>query len=156
MTEHATTEPPQLGENELIALAQAAPIGLFLTVEGADLVLANTRFLEITGLEWDQALGSGWAAAAHPDDRGLVLAWIDAVREGRGAEVITFRVCPSEDDVRWVRVRLAAAPTHPSTSSFVGSMVDITHFKQAEEAVHERERWFRALIENSFDIITVI
>src|SRR5436853_3831506 len=35
-------------------------------------------------------------------------------------------------------------------------MVDITHFKQAEEAVHERERWFRALIENSFDIITVI
>ena len=43
----------------------------------------NERWCELTGLSFDEALGDGWFAALHPDDRERVLGRMGR-RGGRG------------------------------------------------------------------------
>lgn len=53
---------------------------------------------------------------------------------------------------RWLR----GAVYSPGEGCFVTVFQDITKRKQAEQALREREQYFRALIENAADIITVV
>ena len=61
-----------------------------------------------------------------------------------------------DGDVRWVRVRAVLAQPDFETSSLVGSIVDITDLREIEHSLRQSEERFRAVVEQSFDIVSVI
>jgi PAS domain S-box-containing protein len=98
----------------------------------------NRRWLEFSGFSLNQALGWGWADAAHPDDRARLLeAWRAAIASGKAVEA-EARMRSADGQYRWLLFR--NVPLHDPSGRVVkwyGQSTDITERKQAEE---ERER----------------
>ena len=132
-------------EERFRSLAQASPVGIFLSDHLGQSVYTNTRYQEIFGLTVEETMGLGWTRAIHPDDRDQVMrTW----REDSGARQphhVVFRVLKSTGEDRWVDARAAAIISETGElTGYVGTTEDITERRLAEER-------FRVLFEKSSD-----
>lgn len=120
-------------------VAQHAPVGLARADIHGSLTYVNDEWVAITGLPVDQALGTGWAAAVHPDDRDRILkGWQQAVDAGRefAAE---FRVRRPDGEARWVIGHARFAPSEDGRAGqWVGAIIDVTERKRLEQRLGER------------------
>ena len=80
----------------------------------------------------------------------------DALHDGVPEVDLEYRVRRPDGEVRWVRARAVRAGGKGPSASYVGSMVDVTEFKQIEDALRESEARFRAIVEQGFDIVNVL
>jgi diguanylate cyclase (GGDEF)-like protein/PAS domain S-box-containing protein len=97
----------------------------------------------------------GWLDWVHPDDRGAVERASDELRRN-GKLDMEHRYLRPDGTVRWVHVRAVLAQPDFKTSSLVGSIVDITELREIEQSLRQSEERFRAVVEQSFDIVSVI
>jgi two-component system sensor kinase FixL len=68
----------------------------------------NRRWLELTGMTAEDALGEGWARAPHPDDLpAMAAAWTRSVRTGEPYDV-EHRIRLADGNFRWMRSRAFA------------------------------------------------
>ncbi|GAA0586676.1 hypothetical protein GCM10009416_26480 [Craurococcus roseus] len=102
----------------------------------------NERWLAVTGLSRQEALGEGWVRVPHPEDLpGMSAAWQRAVATGEpyDAEV---RLRMAQGGYRWWRVR--AFPRRGADGRILrwyGTTEDVHDRRTAEEALRaERER----------------
>jgi diguanylate cyclase (GGDEF)-like protein/PAS domain S-box-containing protein len=113
-------------------LTSQAPVGIFETDAHGGAIFVNRRWGEITGRS-DAAM-SAWKTAVHPDDRGWVQAeWGAAASTGSEWDA-EFRFMRPDGKVRWVACH--ATPLrdeHGDVASFMGSVLDITDRRLAEE-----------------------
>ncbi|MFO0705291.1 MAG: PAS domain S-box protein [Nitrospira sp.] len=96
-------------------------------------------------------------AALLPDDHDRVLAGLNGALTGPGGCEMEFRIVKPNGEVRTVHCRAEVdrdAGGHPIRMS--GSTLDVTERKRTESALQQSETHFRALIEQSSDIITVL
>ncbi len=109
----------------------------------------NRRWVEYTGLSVDQAEGSGWGAAVHPEDLYRVLEkWRNSVVSGEPLEYEARFQC-ADGGCRWFQVR--ALPLRDERGKILrwyGVMTDIEDRKRAEELARRSEEELRSLIEN--------
>jgi PAS domain S-box-containing protein len=95
--------------------------------------------------------------ALHPDDHDRVVTSINDTLEGKTSLDVECRIVRPDGEVRTVHYlgkMIGAEGGSPVRLS--GSALDITDRKRAESALQQSEAHFRALIENSSDIITVL
>lgn len=113
---------------------------------------------EWLGEEWP---GEGWADAVHPDDRERVVeAWARAVEAGDPFDA-EFRVWYAPDGAyRWTNARAAplreAAPPDGRRGpirGYIGMHLDVHERHKAEDALHESDARFRALVTASSDVV---
>lgn len=130
------------------ALAELAPVGIFITDAAGNNVYANQRWLEMTGLTAAQAAGPGWALALHPEDKERVFAeWYDVAL--RGADYAgECRFVHVSGRVLWIYT--AARPLRDAQGSrtgYLGTITDVTWLKDTEnrlrEGLDEREELLR-------------
>ena len=117
-------------------LADGAPVGIFRTDAAGKCVYVNGRWCDIAGMQPEAALGEGWAAAIHPDDRERVFKdWGAAANDGQ-LFLSEYRFQTQDGTVTWV-VGQARAETDSKGKvlSYVGTITDITEQKQAEETI---------------------
>ena len=96
-------------------------------------------------------------AALLPDDHDRVVAWINDTLEGKTPLDVECRVVRPDGEIRTVHYLGKIIRAEDGSSvRLSGSTLDITDRKQAESALQESESHFRAMIENSSDIITVL
>ncbi len=146
-----------LGDAELLAMADSAPVGLFASVEGFGIVLANQRMCEITGLPTARLLGDGWRAILHPDDRDRVVELSERSVAKTGELTVEYRVVrPDTGEERWIEAHAVRVREGEQPVTIVGSMVDVTEFKQIEAALRTSEARFRAIVEQGFDVVTIV
>jgi PAS domain S-box-containing protein len=120
-------------------------VGIFLAGPGGEVQYVNEAWTEITGLEAQTALGEGWAAALHPDDReGVLAAWARSVRSGEPyAGELRFR--RPDGEVRWVLATARILSDDVGrVSGFVGCVNDITERRRLEQ---EREEFFELALD---------
>ena len=110
-----------------------------------------------TGQSREQVRGWGWAEALHPDDREKTAArWADAVKKHELFEA-EYRIRRQDGEYRYFAAR-GAPVLEPDGSirEWVGSCIDITERKKAEEELRKASRYARSLIEASLDPLVTI
>ena len=105
---------------------------------------------EFTGQVDPEGLGFGWIEAVHPDDREATRAAFLAASERREPFSVDYRIrCRHDGSYCWAID--AGRPRLGPDGEFlgmVGSVIDITPRKQAEQALREGEERFRTLADN--------
>ncbi len=124
-------------------LAAHAPVGLFLSASDGAVTYVNARWCEMADMEAEAALGMGWVAATHPEDRGRITkAWESAVSEIRDFQE-EFRFLKKDGEVTWVNAS-GSSIEDPTTGcqGFIGSVTDITERKRWEARMRLYEGMF--------------
>jgi PAS domain S-box-containing protein len=135
-------------EQRFRAIAEGAPIGIFMTDAAGACVYTNARWQQIYGLDADAAHGDGWTRGLHPDDRARVAAlWLQAAAQRRPFEA-EFRLCAADGSVREVRAR--SQPIFDAEAHVAGhvgaveSLDDERRLARAEQARRVAEEASRA------------
>ena len=138
-------------------LSDSSPIGVFETDKNGSVKYLNNKWLAITGMSLQDALGFGWGDALHPEDRPRILAnWTKCLEEKIGFDG-EFRFVRPSGEVRWVRTRTSPVfSLAGDVISHVGVNEDITERKQADEALLKSEEKYKDLFNNINDLIQSI
>ena len=108
----------------------------------------NQRWLDYTGLSAEQALGSGWQVAIHPDDLPRILeTFREALNSVKPYEV-EGRFRRFDGEFRWFLFR--ASPLCDESGKVVkwyGTNTDIEDRKRAEDALRSHEQNLRLLVD---------
>jgi PAS domain S-box-containing protein len=122
-------------ERRFRALAQNAPVGIFRCDLKGRCTFANQEWCELAGISSEEALGTGWAKAVHPDDRERCQKlWLQATILGNEWEA-EFRFLHRDNTVHWVYSRAAIVVGEYGARERVGMTIDITARKLAEESL---------------------
>ena len=132
------------GEAWARALAGSVPVGIFHTAVDGQCTYVNDRWCEIYGMSVEAAFEGGWADGLHPDDRDWVVAeWEAAIVAGVDFDC-EFRAVRPSGDVSWVHSHSARVPDVAGEGGgYVGTVMDVTARRQAEDALRETEELFR-------------
>src|SRR5467141_854050 len=108
----------------------------------------NQRWLDYTGLSAEQALGSGWQVAIHPDELPRILeTFREALNSVKPYEV-EGRFRRFDGEFRWFLFR--ASPLCDESGKVVkwyGANTDIEDRKRAEDALRSHEQNLRLLVD---------
>jgi PAS domain S-box-containing protein len=134
----------QKSEKLFQTLAESSPVGIFKTRADGYTTYVNPRWSELSGLSFENALGIGWLAAVHPDDK---------VKVDDGWQLATRNLEPSYSEYRFVRpdgtivwvIGQAIPEMSPENeiTGYIGTITDNTKRKLTEDALKESERFLR-------------
>src|ERR1035437_369012 len=148
-----------LSNNELRfrTLTSNAPVGIFQTNIEGKTIYVNETWLEYTGLTFDEAMGDGWAAIVHPDDRDILLnEWNDKLGKGL-ASSSEYRLIDKKGNTRWVTGN--AVPLFNQSgeiAGYIGTLSDITERKLAIESLQQSENKYRQIVQTAQEGIWMI
>jgi PAS domain S-box-containing protein len=121
-------------EETFRTLAELAPVGIYLTSPDGGCLYANKRWCGMAGMAPTAALGNGWLAALHPEDRASVASdWQRTVESG-GSWDQDYRFRTPGGVMTWVHG--LATPQRDRTGTivrYIGVNLDITEHKQAAD-----------------------
>ena len=121
-------------------LADNAPVGIFRSDEGGNLVYANATCERTVGLAAGRLLGRGWLEAVHPDDRDRVdRAWREAVVAGRVYEGEARYLGP-DGVVIGHSLGVAVRDAAGRPTGYIGVVQDVTRTRALEEQVARNAR----------------
>ena len=128
-----TSEKLRVGEERFRSLSAASPIGILQTDAQGQCIYVNSSWTEISGLSFEESLGTGWARAIHPEERIAVLAgWTKITREGPEF-CREYRLLTPGNELRWARSRAKAMfDAEGRIVGHVGTVEDITDRKRIE------------------------
>jgi PAS domain S-box-containing protein len=154
ITERKRTEE-SLNESQQIfqKLAQISPVGIFRTSADGYTTYVNPRWLELSGLSFEKAMGHGWINAVHPDDRELVNKnWIEnnKIQQTSNAE---YRFLRPDGSIVWIIGNAVPEIKDNIVKGFIGTITDITERKLAEEAIQHASDELKNLYDNLDDAI---
>ena len=131
-------------EQRFHILSKISPVGIFRTDAEGLCVYVNERWREIAGMDLSQALGEGWVAAIHPEDRQWVFdEWRRSARAQSPFRVeCRFKHADGADGSRgritWVLSQTSAErDDEGNITGYVGTITDITQQKRIEAALAE-------------------
>ncbi len=119
-------------------MADHAPVMLWVTDPSSACIYLSKGWYDFTGHTKETGLGHGWLSAVHPDDAKRAEAvFIDA--NARQAPFrLDYRLRRKDGEYRWA-IDSAAPRLGPAGEflGYIGSVIDITERKLAEEAVRQ-------------------
>jgi PAS domain S-box-containing protein len=120
------------------AMADTAPVLIWMTGTDSLCSYFNKPWLDFTGRTMEQEVGMGWTEGVHPDDvQGCFDCFLPAFH-ARKPFRMEYRLKRADGEYRWVIE--SGIPRYTGGGEFagyIGSNIDITDLKRAEE---ERQR----------------
>ena len=147
----ARTAELHASEKRFRTLSAAAPIAIFEMDAQKNNIYSNAHWHGLSGLSFDETLGNGWTLAVLPEDLEVLVAQRGAERDGR-ERLNEFRVRDKQGNLHWVHS--CSAPIFSETgelTGYVGTMMDVSKRREAEEAIRQSEERYRTIIEEMTD-----
>ena len=155
--ELASAEPAGGEGSHFRHLADAAPAMLWSSNPRGERNYFNRTWLEFTGRDMARAVGEGWLDSAHEDEREACRETWQESFQSREPYRLEYRLRRADGVHRWVLD--SGVPRFRSDGrflGFVGSCVDISPRRHAEERLRISERWYRDLIESTDNLVIQI
>jgi len=143
-------------EKRFKKISQATPVGIFQTDANGECVFTNKMWQTITGYSEQQALGTGWTNALHPEDREAIFdEWNKAVKESRPF-TLEYRFQRADGSTVWVFGQAHAEYNQQGdVVSYVGTITDISKIKAAEAEFENHSHQLEKLVdERTLDLAT--
>ena len=131
-------------EERFRVMADTAPVMVWRSGPDQGCDFFNKPWLEFRGRRLRDELGDGWTQGVHPDDLQRCLTTYTGSWPGRESFRMEYRLQRADGEYRWVLdtgvPRLASDGT---LLGYIGSCIDMTERRQAEEAVRANEAALR-------------
>jgi PAS domain S-box-containing protein len=142
------------------AMSDASPLGIFLSDAEGNCVYTNAAYQTISGLSFEQTLGTSWSLAIPPEDRQRVLADWQAAAQNDAPFWTEFRFQRKDGSLVWTRVNSAAMHDGMKPHGHVQTVEDITARKStdigwraAEEALYEENECAQVTLNSIGDAV---
>lgn len=123
------------------SMADNAPVMIWVTDSEGYCTFLSTSWYAFTGQMPETGLGDGWLDAVHPDDRAMASAAFIQANTQHQRFQIEYRLRRHDGVYRWA---IDAAAPHVAEDGvflgFVGSVIDITERKEAEQTINDARR----------------
>lgn len=117
-----------LRESHLLfqTLSQVSPVGIFRTHIDGFTTYVNPKWLELSGLTFEEALGFGWLKAVHPCDKEqLEAGWQTNVNQQKSS-IAEYRFLRSDGSIVWVMGSAVPEWNNDKIVGYIGTITDIT------------------------------
>jgi PAS domain S-box-containing protein len=121
-------------EERFRSMADTAPVLIWVAGRDKLCTYVNKQWLDFTGRSMEQELGHGWTEGVHSDDRSRCFETYVAAFDQRSRFDMEYRLRRADGQYRWVFD--TGNPRFGPDGEFlgyIGSCLDITDRKQAEE-----------------------
>lgn len=138
-------------EERFRLVANTAPVMIWMCDPSGSCTYVNKPWLDFTGRNAEGELGEGWKGRIHPDDLDAMWMKSNEGFERRQTVEVQYRVKRHDGEYRWILdIGVPRFDSDGTFAGYIGSCIDITERKLAEEAMasmgrrlieaHEQER----------------
>jgi PAS domain S-box-containing protein len=140
-----------LGESEqrFRLVADSAPALIWVVGVDRKATWFNKDWLNFVNRSMEQELGDGWIENLYPPDRGSYLGIFTEAFDARRYFRMECRLLRYDGKYRWLLNQGTPRYQGEEFAGFIGSCVDITDNKEAEEAVRLSELQMRLVTDNA-------
>jgi PAS domain S-box-containing protein len=122
-------------------MADTAPVLIWISGPDRLFTFFNKTWHDFTGSSNDQDLRTNWTMGVHPADLDRCVATYDSAFDARQSFQTEFRRRRSDGEFRWLLCSGAPRLTAGGDfTGYVGSEIDITDVKRAQEEVVSRQK----------------
>lgn len=124
-------------ETRFRLMADTTPVMMWMSDMNGAANYFNKAWLEFTGRSLDQEMGNGWTEYIHSEDRAACLETLQESMPLRRVIKLEYRLLAADGSYRWIMDH--GVPRFSEIGDFfgyIGSCVDVTDFKQAEDELH--------------------
>jgi PAS domain S-box-containing protein len=128
--------PLRESEDRFRFVANAAPMMIWISGPDKLCTYFNRPWLDFTGRTMEEELGNGWVDGVHPDDRRQCFETYSQALDRRQPFTLEYRLRRYDGEYRWI-LDSGVPRFNPDGffSGYIGSAVDVTDRKKAEEAL---------------------
>jgi PAS domain S-box-containing protein len=139
-------EKARQSEREFRLAIDMMPALAWNTLADGSIETFNKQWHDYTGISAEGALGGGWTAAFHPDDRGKVAdTWEKNLASG-GSSEIEARMRRFDGEYRWFLLRMSPLlDENGNILKWYGTNSDIDDLKRAEALLAGEKRIFEMI-----------
>jgi PAS domain S-box-containing protein len=131
-----TEEALRESEERFRLVANTAPVLIWMSGPDKLYTYFNKPWLNFTGRSIESELGNGWSEGVHPDDLERCLDTYTQAFDRRGEFRMEYRLRRHDGEYRWVLdVGIPRFNQDRFFAGYIGSCIDVTDRKLAEEAL---------------------
>jgi PAS domain S-box-containing protein len=124
-------------EERFRLVANAAPVMIWMSGPDKLCIYFNQPWLEFTGRSLEAELGNGWVEGVHPDDLPQCVDTYNESFDRRLAFRMEYRLRRHDGEYRWINdIGVPIVRPDGTFTGYIGSCIDITDLKRAEEILH--------------------
>ena len=129
------------------AMADSAPVLMWVADPELRFIYFNRPWLEFTGRPLEHELRNGWTRGVHPDDLPRCVEMLQTSNQNRSPFRILFRLRRRDGAFRWILdYGMPRFDQHNVFLGYIGSCIDITEQHEAEAALTQRAVKQNALV----------
>jgi PAS domain S-box-containing protein len=139
-------------ENRFRTLTELAPVGIYLTNTGQQVMYANERFRQFTGLSTEFLVGRDWRMSLHIEDDSSAFLATEAFAASPDVPLeFETRLARSDGSEVWlIGTMLAQYDEDDELTGHIGVITDISERKRAEISLLASEQRLRDLSSHIF------
>ncbi|HEY8172793.1 MAG TPA: PAS domain-containing protein, partial [Dehalococcoidia bacterium] len=134
-------------EERFRRMADNTPVMIGVAGPDGRTTFCNRAWLEFRGRTLEQEMNFGWLEGVHADDYERVYATYSTAFKNRTPLSAEYRLQRADGEYRWVLTsEVPQFDDGGELTGYIGSAVDITERRQAEDAIRARESQMRGMV----------